>query len=165
MANEILEAARNEAEALQKALSANPDYIKLQQIMKLIQVYESLDNKDEPNPLHRPRERVRFADLPTYRAGSKAQRVDEVVGNHLRKIGVRASSGDLLPVVEAAGIQLGGETPSRTLASFLTNSKLFNNIKGFGYGLAEWGETLGPQNSENSLWERDNAATNNQGQE
>jgi len=41
--------------------------------------------------------------------------------------------------VVAKGIVVTGKLPSKTLASYLSTSKRFDNVPGFGgYGLVEW---------------------------
>ncbi len=140
MASEILAMAYREREQLQAELRANPTWQKLQQVQKLIATYEALEGaSDNAKPLT-----VKPLSSPTARQGSKVAMVDEVVSKHLKKTGVRASSGDLLPIVQEAGIEMTGKIPAKSLSSLLTTSKRFNNLKGFGYGLAEWGDTLGP---------------------
>ena len=154
MASDILNMARREAEALRSTLARNPEYQKLQQIQKLIDVYESLEITSED----KPRTETTTVSPPTasgvaavYRLGSKVAQVDEVVSKFFLERGSRASSGDVLPIVTAAGIEMTGKIPAKTLSSFLTNSKRFNNVKGFGYGLVEWGETLGPKASPSNM--------------
>ncbi|MGO6685368.1 hypothetical protein [Rhizobium leguminosarum] len=146
MANELLDMAKREAAALRSALSKNPEFQKLQQVQKLIDTYETFEVESDKGLPETPYKEAtaKSGQQTGPRPGSKTSLVDEVVTNDLRERGRRASSGDLLPVVQAAGISLGGSIPSKTLASFLTNSKRFNNVKGLGYGLVEWGDSNGP---------------------
>jgi hypothetical protein len=69
---------------------------------------------------------------------SKTGRVREIVTRYLTAKGTRATSGELLPVLQEAGLDFGTEAPQSKLAAFLANIKEFNNVKGEGYGLASW---------------------------
>jgi hypothetical protein len=74
-------------------------------------------------------------------AKTKTAQIELVCADYLRQHHKRASSGELAKIVLAAGIRLPGAMPSRTLASFLSNSKLFDNDRAEGgYGLKEWRE-------------------------
>lgn len=148
MSADILDAAKRELEALRSKLAKNPDFIKLQQVQRLIDTYESFSATEKTSVSAAPTQAVAQT---AYRPGSKAQRVDEVIEAHFQKTGERSPSGKLMSVIDEAGIQLGG-TPSRTLASFLTNSKRFNNVKGYGYGLIEWGDNPGPNDQSLSIF-------------
>ncbi len=39
--------------------------------------------------------------------------------------------------------------PSKTLSSMLSNSDRFNNVRGYGYGPVEWGDSPGPKAEKN----------------
>lgn len=147
MDGDILEIARREREKLLAELSKNPSFQKLQQVNRLIDTYEAVDGSPDNAraPVSRP-------ILSGPRASSKVAAVDEAVSNHFKLTGKRASSGELLHVVQNAGIEMTGRVPSKTLSAFLTNSRKFNNLKGFGYGLAEWGENPGPNDSQTSIF-------------
>jgi hypothetical protein len=152
MANDMLMAAKREADALRSALAKNPDYLKLQQVQRLIAVYEAYDLEPVPDLMAPSGDQPAAANISvpaSPRPGSKVAQIDDVVSKYLAAKGSRASSGDILPVVVNAGVELGGVVPSKTLSSFLSNSKRFNNVKGLGYGLLEWGDTAGPA-AENS---------------
>ncbi|MBP1842066.1 hypothetical protein J2046_000310 [Rhizobium petrolearium] len=142
MASPIIEAAKKEEEALTKELEDLPVFQKLQQVRRLIALYEAIEEREPAKSISH----VRILPTTTSpRAGTKAAQVDEVVTKFLTERGTRASSGELLPVVQAAGIELSGQIPAKTLSAFLTNSTRFNNVKRHGYGLTEWGDGLGPR--------------------
>lgn len=137
MSNDILAIAYRERERLKAELDANPAWQKFQQVQRLISIYEAVEGgSDNAKPPAN-----RSPSSSTYRPGSKAALVDEIVSKHLAQTGVRASSGELLPIVQDAGVTMTGKIPAKTLSAFLATSKRFNNLKGFGYGLAEWGES------------------------
>ena len=146
----MLEVAKEEAERLKLILSQNEDYQKLQHVQRVIDTYESFEDMKTSglSPASKaPSQTLTFrtkpkAFLAAY--GSKVAAVNKVVSEHFSKTGQRASSGELLPIVQAAGVKMSGAVPAKTLSSFLTNSKSFNNVKGLGYGLVEWGNGPGP---------------------
>lgn len=78
---------------------------------------------------------------------TKTAMVEAAAEEYLMKKGRRATSGELLPVVQAKGIHVTGKTPSKTISSYLSTSKRFDNVPGFGgYGLIEWnGRRTAPQ--------------------
>jgi hypothetical protein len=137
MSNDVLVVAYRERARLQAELSALPAWHKLQQVQKLISTYEAIEGVSDNA---KPAASKPFS-LSTHRKGSKVAMVDEIISRYLEKTGKRASSGDLLPIVQEAGIGMTGKVPAKTLSSFLTTSQRFNNLKGFGYGLAEWGDS------------------------
>ncbi|MBB2821652.1 UNVERIFIED_ORG: hypothetical protein GGD51_005146 [Rhizobium esperanzae] len=140
MSGDILAIAYRERERLQAELNLNRQ--KLQQVQRLMSVYEGVAS-DNAKPASRS------LSSSTYRQGSKAALVDEIVSKHLAQTGMRASSGELLPIVQDAGVTMTGKIPAKTLSAFLATSKRFNNLKGFGYGLTEWGES--PQKPSHDL--------------
>jgi hypothetical protein len=75
----------------------------------------------------------------TTKSTTKTAQVEAAAEEYLTQKGRRATSGELLPAVVAKGIVVTGKTPSKTLASYLSTSKRFDNVPGFGgYGLVEW---------------------------
>lgn len=141
MESDILKTARREAEALRAELARNPAFQKLQQVQKLIDVYESYEGRS----VSAPAAEVKVVAHPPKvvaqaRPGTKLAQVEKVVLDYSWDTGQRHSSGQLMPVLEAAGIQMAGKVPSKTLASMLSNSQKLNNLKGYGYGPVEWGD-------------------------
>jgi hypothetical protein len=149
MADNILEIAKQEAERLKLVLSKNEDFQKLQIVQRLIDTYENIDEKRTsglpsiPTPVAKPSSLRALLNAQQARQ-TKVFEVNKIVAEYLKKTGVRASSGDLLPVVLDAGVDMPGQVPAKTLSSFLSTSKHFNNVKGLGYGLVEWGDSPGP---------------------
>ena len=71
---------------------------------------------------------------------TKTKQVEEAAAEYLIQRGRRATSGELVPAVVNKGIVVTGKVPAKTLASYLSTSKRFDNVPGFGgYGLVEWG--------------------------
>lgn len=70
---------------------------------------------------------------------TKTAQVEAAAAEYLTRKGRRATSGELLPVVQAKGIHVAGQIPSKTISSYLSTSKKFDNVPAFGgYGLVEW---------------------------
>jgi hypothetical protein len=64
--------------------------------------------------------------------------VIEIAQEHLRQQQRRAQSLEILQIVQGRGIEVQGEKPSTIIASILSHSDLFDNVRGQGYGLTEW---------------------------
>ncbi|MBX9711089.1 MAG: hypothetical protein K2X60_08650 [Xanthobacteraceae bacterium] len=80
-----------------------------------------------------------------FTAKTKAAQVDAAATEFLVARGRRATSGELLPYIQAKGIHLTGQIPAKTLSSYLSTSKKFDNVPAHGgYGLIEWGGSAGP---------------------
>ncbi|MET3577957.1 hypothetical protein ABID19_000974 [Mesorhizobium robiniae] len=142
MANELLEAAKREADSLRAMLAKDPVFQKLQIVQKLIDSYEAFDAMDRAKPITAAARSPKAASVA--RPGTKLAQVENLVIVHTISTGLRATSGQLLPIVVNAGIELGGQVPAKTLSSMLSNSSRLNNLPGHGYGPAEWGESPGP---------------------
>ncbi|RWD26319.1 MAG: hypothetical protein E5V63_16435 [Mesorhizobium sp.] len=141
MSDPILTAAEAEEIVLLKELENNPTFLRLRTVRQIIAL---LGGSQSPKDGEEPKAPVRFP--PAVRARlSKREDVEDAVSRHLRETGRRASSGELFTVVQKAGIVIGGAIPSKALASTLSTSDRFNNIRELGgYGLEEWGSGAGP---------------------
>jgi len=150
MASDILARLKREESELQaevqKAMEDVPAYRKLVALRPLIALYqdapEGFIGSVQPDEAYRIRA---VGEHRRGRPGSKKEQVETVISTFLQERGTRAQSGEMMEIVERAGIELGGDVPSRSLASFLSTSPLFNNVRGEGYGLAEWGTSPGPK--------------------
>ena len=65
-------------------------------------------------------------------------------------MGRRAPVTEIMEAVLAEGIRMGGAKPISTLSSFLSHHPAFDNVRGEGYGLAEW-KGVSPSASGNLL--------------
>ncbi|MER9960262.1 hypothetical protein NKJ72_04775 [Mesorhizobium sp. M0045] len=139
MSDSLLAAAEAEETDLLKELESNPTFLRLRTVRQVIALLRGSPKESEE--YNAP---VRFP--PRVRARlSKREDVERAVWRHLSDTGRRASSGELFAIVEKAGIVIGGAVPSKALASTLSTSDRFNNIRELGgYGLAEWGDSAGP---------------------
>lgn len=143
MASEFLEAARREAETLRAELAENPVFQKLQIVQRTIESYEALEDIGRLKGGMVPRVN-KPKPVAAARPGSKLAQVEFLVIAHTVGNGRRATSGQLLPVILDAGIEIGGQVPAKTLSSMLSNSSAVNNLPGYGYGPADWGNSPGP---------------------
>ncbi|TGQ45470.1 MULTISPECIES: hypothetical protein [unclassified Mesorhizobium] len=138
MSDSILAAAEAEEADLLMVLETNPTF---QRLLTVRQVIALLNGSRKEGEDKRP---VRFPPRVRERL-SKRDEVEHAVWSHLKDTGRRASSGELFAVIKRAGIIIGGAVPSKALASTLSTSARFNNIRELGgYGLEEWGDTAGP---------------------
>lgn len=145
---DILRAARDERDELVQVLEAIPEFRRYLAMVEVIRVYQDVEAKEsrsmrEPAAKTKPggvHIKLPPLTIPPARPGSKLAQVEEIVLRHLRDTGERATSGQLLNLLTDAGIQMSGKVPSKTLASMLSNSQKLNNLKGYGYGPAEWGD-------------------------
>jgi hypothetical protein len=127
---QMLEAALREQNALRTELYQVPAYRKLLEVQKVIELYRSLETVGGPGePIASARRR----------RGSGAAIAEAVVHEHLSRTGRRATSGQLIDLVREAGVRMPGASGIRNLSAVLSTSKLFDNLRGWGYGLAEWG--------------------------
>ena len=70
---------------------------------------------------------------------TKTKQVETIAAAYLIQKGRRATSGEMLPVLLAKGITVPGKVPSKTVSSYMSTSKLFDNVPAYGgYGLVEW---------------------------
>jgi len=148
---DILRAARDERDELAQQLEAFPEFRRYLAMVEVIRVYEDVEAQasgSRPAPVAQRGSLAKLPPLktlssaPPARPGSKLAQVEEIVLQHLWDKGERATSGQLLNLLTDAGIQMSGKVPSKTLASMLSNSQKLNNLKGYGYGPAEWGDRI-----------------------
>jgi hypothetical protein len=144
--NQMLEIAEAEVRRLRAELEKTPAYKRLKAAEELIATYRG-------NPEIDPPQKASIAEKANSEKAAAAQ-LDEMIGKprqtktaqveaaaveYLAHKGRRATSGEILPAVVSKGIDVPGKVPSKTLSSYLSNSKRFDNVPGFGgYGLVEW---------------------------
>ena len=73
--------------------------------------------------------------------GTQAEAILSSAAAYLRDKKSRAPSTEISRALTAHGVAIGGKDPSATVAAYLTHSPLFDNIRGQGYGLAEWSQS------------------------
>jgi hypothetical protein len=134
----MLEFAEAEVKRLQAELEKTPAYKRLMAARELIAAYRG-NPEVEASPRESTAAIVERVVTPIIEQHkTKTAQVDAAVSVYLKQKGARATSGELLPIVTGAGIEITGKIPSKTLASYLSTSKKFDNAYD-GYGLVEWG--------------------------
>ena len=139
---DILAAAREEERRLLAELNANPTFQRLELIRAVIQSYQAAaiprTIADVP-PGFRKREP---------RQNSVAAQVVRVAEAFLSNLGRRATSTEIALEVSRHGIELKGMKAPAMVASYLSSSDRFDNVKGQGYGLANRDQSAPPTESQ-----------------
>ena len=141
---ELIKALEQEQQALTRELENSPAFQRLQAVRSLLALYR------EPAP--KPIDKVRtFVAAAAPRPKSQTAVIVKAAETYLRETGRRFTSGPLTDALTARGIDIPGNKKSARLASMLAaKPKIFNNVPGQGYGLAEWGDAnTSPDNEQN----------------
>lgn len=133
----LLKAAEEEASDLRTQLEKSPIYRRLMAVEKFISDYRLLSP-----PMLSPTPLVgNLTKTAKYgRQGSISANVIEASEAYLRRVHKRAMSSEILEGIKDR-VTVPGKSPASTLSSYLSTSDLFDNVKGEGYGLAEWAKT------------------------
>ena len=86
------------------------------------------------------------AELPKVRGGVSGAAVRAAV-DAIRERGAPIHTRDLIDVLAAQGIQIGGSNPTANLSGFLSRSDELQNSRASGWGLSEWDESSDEQNA------------------
>jgi hypothetical protein len=143
MSAELVRAARAEEQRLLRELESTPLFRRLEAVRALLAEYGASSMptaKEGANAASVAPARSRAPS--TRRAGSLTTQVITATADYLREQQRRAQSLEILQALRARGIEVTGRNPKAVAASILSNSDLFNNVRGEGYGLAEWGSGL-----------------------
>jgi hypothetical protein len=130
MSAELVSAAKAEEQRLLRELEATSLYRRLEAVRALLSEYQG-DAAVTPAQPSRTRHSAT-------RQGSLTSRVIEIAQDHLRQVQRRAQSLEILRVAQDRGIEFKGNKPTTVVASILSHCDLFDNVRGEGYGLAEW---------------------------
>lgn len=145
MSETLLQAARDEEHRLVDELRPNPTFRKLEIVRNLIAAYETGEraggitafaNVTIPGP--------RASGRASTREGTKAFSHISEAQAFLRNKGARAQTREIMEALQARGVVFEGEKPMAALASTLSHSALFDNVRGEGYGLVEWANSGDP---------------------
>ncbi|AWL94117.1 hypothetical protein CIT37_19585 [Bradyrhizobium ottawaense] len=162
--DKMIEFAEAEVARLRAELEKTPAYKRLKAAEALISAYRGNPEVQvaqtaapakptEPALTAQTKDAVEQAIEPIVTAHrTKTAQVEAAAAEYLTQRGRRATSGELLPYVQSKGIHVPGKMPSKTISSYLSTSKKFDNVPGFGgYGLVEWnGRRTAPQAQGNS---------------
>jgi hypothetical protein len=135
MSTDLLQAVREEEQRLVDELRQNPTFRKLEAVRLMIGAYEAGAVTGFGHAtIQAPRAMGRISA----REGTKAFNQISEAQAFLRKKGRRAQTREIMEALEEQGIVIASEKPLAALASTLSHSALFNNVRGEGYGLVEW---------------------------
>lgn len=139
--NPFLKAALEEEQRLLAELQSNPTFQRLEIVRGAIRAYEAFPASPVLDALN-----VHVAQTHERkpREGSKAAQVIEAAEQFLTRLGHRAPSSEIAAEVRRRGIALAGVKPDAVVASYLSSSDKFDNVKGKGYGLVVWNQSVPP---------------------
>jgi hypothetical protein len=134
----VLEDEANQIEA--RELDRNPAFRRWKLIRALIQDYRLSSGGSAPTE--------RSHAMPTSsktrqpRSNSNAAQIVQIAEEFLSRLNRRAPSSEIWEEAARKGIKIVGEKPAAVVASYLSNSSLFDNVRGQGYGLAKWKDAV-----------------------
>lgn len=129
---DILQAARQEEERLLDELRPFPQFRKLEAVRALIATY--LEGSP-PKPLQAAPANAtqkRRSSIPLSAAVVHAARM------YLEAAARRAESAEIAEAVQRAGVEIDSSRGASIVSSYLSQSPVFDNVRGQGYGLSEW---------------------------
>jgi hypothetical protein len=128
MEDEFIESALREETRLKRRLLA---------VQAVIANYREDNRQTPPDDVssHPPSGPLRTR---TSRSQSNASSVIRIAEEHLMQVQRRAPSTELYDEIKRRGIEIPGQNPTGIVASYLSNSDKFDNVRGQGYGLAIW---------------------------
>lgn len=158
--NDFISTLEQEEDRLFDELGKNPVFARnpgFQRLMKLHTLRSDYRQMDVVVPAPKPESKPARPAKPPKRAkrtakglfqpkptagsahGSKTKEIVAAAVSHFRKTQQRATSGELVKALSAMGVEVGGKNPGSSMSAFMSNSpRLFDNVKGEGYGLREW---------------------------
>lgn len=134
----FVDAARAERKRLYRELSSNPAFQRYITLRKLIRLYAADVDEDEEAGLGSEATATKPQSAKPTRSGSFSAKVEAAAYEWLKIRGRRAQSPELIEAMRAQGLQFSGSKPTAVLASILSHSEKFDNVRGEGYGLSEW---------------------------
>lgn len=128
---DLKSALQAELAILQSELAKDPRYRKLVKIRGLLAEYDKLS----PSPV------TQASPLnPRGQPKSLTTQILNAASAYLQQTGRRAATSELTLACVKAGVPLPGDTQRQRdyVSSILSHSPAFNNVRGEGYGLADW---------------------------
>ena len=126
-----------EIERLRAVIGETPEGKRLSLFERHLKEYRQLATPSDPVIV--PQHHHLKAETGRYgRDGSKAAIIVKATEDYLKRRRKRAQSSEIVQALQEAGIDLPEEKASAFVSSYLSTSPLFDNVKGEGYGLAEW---------------------------
>jgi hypothetical protein len=160
----ILQAAYDERERLVSSLRSHPDFLKLEAVLRIIDVYEpEAEARARADPIVTPDPREDISrpapqpektsptprsDLPQTtsrrhwkRGDSQSARIRAAAADYLRQKGKRAKGGEIYHAIASNGVEVSGKKPVAYVCARLSASEMFDHSPMGGYGLREWTDT------------------------
>lgn len=142
-------ARREEQRLVDKLRRESPDFKKLEAVRTVIASYE-IANADVAIVSEPTAAKETMASLSRsvsvhariYGEMTKTRRLELAAIQYLQAKGDRAFASEIAKALKSKGVEIGGRdeaAEAAALASYLSDSPAFNNIRGKGYGLIEWG--------------------------
>ena len=146
LSDTFVEAARFERRRLFADLNKSPEFQQWWALRKLLFAYDQQREDDEEGLGEvRPPRFQRPSGQPAYenaqrasRPGSRASQVADAAAKWFASHGQRAQSLEIMKALQREGFEFSGAKPTAALASILSHSDLFDNVRGEGYGLRVW---------------------------
>lgn len=148
MSDTLLRSALAEEAKLEDELRQLEAYQKLQAIRQLIALY--MNGPGATASQSRDVTATRAA-RPVVRHRGQVASVVAGAEDYFRRMGRRAQTQEILDMLKDAGHDFTSSNPLGSLSSALSHSPLFNNKRGLGYGLAEWGDADGAMHNPEAL--------------
>ncbi|MCW6507076.1 hypothetical protein [Lichenifustis flavocetrariae] len=127
--DDFIAIAEAEEQRLTEELSRNPTFLKLQAVRAVLEAYRAASKPSVLDTM------IKTFGPSGPRPGSKAAQIRPIVIEYLTKKNARAQTSELLEVVTRAGVEIGGQKPSGTMSSYLSNMDELDHKQGEGYGL------------------------------
>jgi hypothetical protein len=128
MEDDFIESALREEARLKRRLAA---------VQALIADYRTDGLRDRPSDVGDVRVQTQVRQR-TARTNSKAAAVMRIAEEYLLTTHKRAPSTELYEEIKRHGVEIPGQKPEGVVASYLSNSDKFDNVRGQGYGLTIW---------------------------
>ena len=147
---DLVNVLRAELVGLESELQADPRYQKMAKIRELLAMYDtptalSVSGLAAPSPKdHRAPGSI--GGNPRGRPNSLTTQVLEASALYLRRKGARAPTSEVTDACVRTGVPLPGPVTKQRdyVSSILSHSPLIDNVRGEGYGLAEWSQSHSP---------------------
>ncbi|WGF90819.1 hypothetical protein [Marinivivus vitaminiproducens] len=137
MSKDLIACARTEALRLRRELEATPAFRRLHALEQLLAAYGEAVTP-EAMGVSGGADRAYSASRQPRNQSTTTARAIQGAADYLRQIQRRAQSLEIMQYLEAQGLEFRGKKPTTVVASILSHSDLFDNVRGEGYGLREW---------------------------
>jgi hypothetical protein len=137
MSADFVRMAEEEERRLATELRKNPLFQQLEAVRATLSAYKSNSTPGDTTrtvaTISKPKTRA------ATRTGSKSSTHVAGAVEFLRRIGRRATAREIMEGISSPDIPFDGQKAVNAFASTLSHNALFNNVRGKGYGLQEWG--------------------------